>query len=123
MESFFGTAAKATKNTAKRMSLAGRIAKLNVEMATQRNEKERHIKNIGAKVYAIFAKNKQLDGKLVEEEVASELSLIDRIDEHIEDLQEEITRLQAEFKDIAGGGDSNVVDASDVKETNDPNQK
>jgi uncharacterized protein YhaN len=123
MESFFGTAAKATKNTAKRMSLAGRIAKLNVEMATQRNEKERHIKSIGAKVYAIFAKNKQLDGKVVEEEVASELSLIDRIDEHIEDLQAEITQLQAEFKDVTGSGTSNVVDASDVKETNDPNEK
>ena len=118
MDSFFGKLQKGAKDTGTKMSLAAKIAKLNVEIATQRSEKDRHIKNIGVKVYAIFAKNKQLDGNLIQEEIASELNMIERIDKHIEELHEEINRLQADFKNVHGA-DSSVVDASEVKESHD----
>ena len=84
MDSFIDKVTKGTKQAANQMSLAAKIAKLNVEIATQKTEKERHVKSIGAKVYAIFAKNKQLDGKLVQEEISGELSLIERIDRHVD---------------------------------------
>ncbi|HEY9790766.1 MAG TPA: hypothetical protein V6D22_10230 [Candidatus Obscuribacterales bacterium] len=113
MDSLFGKLTKGAKDTGAKVSLAAKIAKLNVEIATQKSEKDRHIKNIGVKVYAIFAKNKQLDGKLIQEEIASELNMIERIDKHIEELQEDIARLQADFKNVEGS----VVDASEVKES------
>lgn len=117
MDSFFGKFGKGAKDTATRMTLAAKIAKLNVEVATQKSEKDRHIKSIGVKVYAIFAKNKQLDGKLIQEEISSDLNLIERIDKHIEELQQEIAQLQAEFRNLEGK--DSVVDASDVKESHD----
>jgi hypothetical protein len=118
MDSFINKVTKGTKQAATQMSLAAKIAKLNVEVATQKTEKERHVKAIGAKVYAIFAKNKQLDGKLVEEEISGELNLIARIDRHIDDLQQQISQLQTEFRHLDGKPD--IVDATDVKEAPDP---
>jgi hypothetical protein len=117
MDSLFGKFAKGTKEAGAKVSLATKIAKLNVEIATQRSEKERHIKSIGLKVYAIFAKTKQLDGRVLQEEITSELNLIERIDKHIEDVQNEIAQLQAEFRNTEGK--DHVVDASEVKETHD----
>lgn len=114
MDSFINKVTKGTKQAATQMSLAAKIAKLNVEIATQKSEKDRHVKAVGAKVYAIFCKNKQLEGKLVEEEISGELNLIERIDKHIEDLQKQITQLQTEFRNLEGKGD--IVDATDVKE-------
>jgi hypothetical protein len=49
---------------------------------------------------------------LRETEIANELSLIERIDTHIQELQDEISDLQHEFKNT----ESNVVDATEVKE-------
>ena len=117
MDSFINKVTKGTRQAATQMSLAAKIAKLNVEIATQKTEKERHIKSIGAKVYAIYAEKKVLDGRVLEEELSGDLNLIDRIDRHIEDLQREIAKLQAEFRNTEGKPD--IVDASDVKETPD----
>lgn len=100
------------------MNLAARIVKLNVEIKTQRSEKERHFKNIGGTIHAIFAKNKQLDGKVVQDEISNELSLIERIDKHIEELHQEISKLQAEFRNV-GGNEKDIVDASEVTDTTD----
>lgn len=121
MDNLFGKLQKGTKDTAQRMSLATRMAKLKVEIATQKSEKDRHIKSIGVKVYAIFAKTKQLDGRVLQEEISSELNLIERIDRHIEDLQQEISQLQAEFRNI--DGKDHIVDASEVHETDDDPSK
>jgi uncharacterized protein (UPF0335 family) len=118
MDNFLDVFTKATKNTATRVSLAAKIGKLKVEISTQRTEKDRNIKSIGVKVCAIFAKNKQLDGTVVQEEITSELNLIERIEKHIEELQQEISELQAEFRNL-GGEDPNIVDASEVKDASD----
>ena len=116
--SFFDKFKENTSKAAQKMSLATRIGKLRVEIATQKSEKERHLKTIGEKTYGIFAKDKKLDGATVETEIANELSLIERIDVHIKELQDQISQLQAEFKEDAEK-DSNVVDATEVKETDD----
>ena len=120
MDNFINRFTKGTKQAATQVSLAAKIAKLNVEIATQRSEKDRYIKTIGAKVYAIFAKNKQIDGKLVQEEITSELSMIDRIDKHIDELQQQISQYQADFRNTEG---KDIVDATEVKETDDPSNK
>jgi uncharacterized small protein (DUF1192 family) len=113
---FFNKITEGTKQATAKMSVAAKIAKLKVEIATQNAEKDRHVKSIGGKTYAIFAKNKQLDGKLLQEEISSELSLIERIERHIEDLEDEIARLQGEFR---SPDTRDIVDASDVREADD----
>jgi hypothetical protein len=110
--SFFDKMKEKGSQAAAQMHLAAKIAKLKVEIATQNSEKERHLKTIGEKTYGIFARDKRLDGASVETEIANELSLIERIDAHIQELQDEISDLQHEFKNT----ESNVVDATEVKE-------
>lgn len=111
--SFFDKFKQTTGKAAHQMSLASRIARLKVEIATQNSEKDRHLKTIGEKTYGIFARDKRLEGAAVETEITNELSLIERIDSHIKDLQSEISNLQAEFRNV----ENNVVDATEVKET------
>jgi hypothetical protein len=113
--SFFDKFKENTSKAAQQMGLATRIAKLKVEIATQKSEKERHLKTIGEKTYGIFARDKKLEGASVETEIANELSLIERIDVHIVELQEQIADLQAEFR--SAEKDTSVVDATEVKET------
>jgi hypothetical protein len=108
---------KVKQNTTKatqQLNLAAKITKLRVEVSTQKAERERHLKSIGEKTYAIFMRDKTLDGNVVQEEVANELNLIDRIDNHIDELQKQISHLQSEFR-----SDKDVVDASDVREADD----
>lgn len=102
------------KQTAEQMGRAAKIAKLNVELNTQKGERDRHLKTIGSKVFAIYSKDKNLDAATVTEEVTNELNQIERIDKRTEELQGEIAALQAEFRSADG-----VVDASEVKDTTD----
>lgn len=116
-QSFFDKFKQNTSKAAQQMSLATKIAKLKVEIATQKSERERHLKTIGEKTYGIFSRDKRLEGASVETEIANELSLIERIDSHINELNDEISSLQSEFKGADGTKDNIVVDATDVKET------
>ncbi len=104
------------RETAQQMNLVSQIAKLKVELATQKSEKERQLKAIGAKTYAIFAKEKTVDGKILLEEVGGELSVIQRIESRLEELTGEIAALQAEFRQIHG---KDYVDAAEVKVSED----
>jgi hypothetical protein len=114
-ESFFDKVKQNTSKAAAQMHLATKIAKLKVEIATQKSERERHLKTIGEKTYGIFARDKKLEGASVETEIANELSLIDRIDSHMKDLEDEIANLQSQFRNAEGT--NIVVDATEVKET------
>ncbi len=114
--SFFDKVKQNTSKAAQQMNLATRIAKLKVEIATQKSERERHLKTIGEKTYGIFSRDKRLDGASVETETANELSLIERIDSHINELTKQISDLQSEFRS-SDNKDNIVVDATEVKET------
>ncbi len=105
---FFDQIKSGAKSTASQMSKAAKIAKLRVEMATQKTERERHLKTIGTKVYAIYQKDKNLDVDTVTNEVKNELNLIERIDNRTVEIQDEISTLQAEMRNE---GASDVVDA------------
>ncbi len=116
MPSFDNIFSKVKSNKAvQQMNMAAKIAKIKVEVATQKAEKERHIKTIGEKTYAMFGRDKTLEGKVVQDEIATELNLIERIDKHIEELHDEISQLQADFRNA----DKDVVDASEVRDTED----
>jgi hypothetical protein len=113
-DNLFNKVKQNTSKATQQLNLAAKIAKLRVEVTTQRAERERHLKSIGEKTYAIFMRDNTLEGKVVQEEVANELNLIDRIDKHIEELQKDISHLQSEFR-----SDKDVVDAAEVTETDD----
>ena len=108
------------KLVTKQVTLATKIAKIKVEVATQKSEKERYLKTIGVKTYAIFCKDKTLDGKVVMDEISNELNLIQRIETHLDELQTEIANLQAQFRNDHGKDkDKDIVDATEIKEAGD----
>jgi hypothetical protein len=111
---FFDKFKKNTNKAAHQVNLVSKMAKLKVEIATQKSERERHLKTIGEKTYGIFSRDKKLEAPAVETEIANELSLLERIDVHIEELNRQISDLQAEFRQTDG---KDIVDATDVKET------
>jgi hypothetical protein len=115
--SFFDKFKQKGTEAAQKVGLMTRVAKLRVEVATQKSEKERHLKTIGEKTYGIFSRDKKLEGANVEAEITNELSLIERIEEHIEELEEQIRELQAEIGSSEKG--AIVVDADDVTESDD----
>ncbi len=115
---FFDQIKSGAKSTASQMSKAAKIAKLRVEMATQKTERERHLKTIGTKVYAIYQKDKNLDVDTVTNEVKNELNLIERIDNRTVEIQDEISTLQAEMRNEGGSDvvDAEVADSDDEEE-------
>jgi hypothetical protein len=115
--SFFDKFKEKGAQAAQKMGLMTRVAKLRVEVATQKSEKERHLKTIGEKTYGIFARDKKLEAANVEAEITNELSLIERIESHLEELESQIRELQAEIGSTDKSGV--VVDADDVKESDD----
>jgi len=116
----FDTFVSDVKLVGKQMGLATKIAKLKVEIATQKGEKERHLKTIGVKIYAIFSKDRNQDGKVIGDEISNELNLIDRIDKHIAELQHGIAQLQAQFR---GKQAPDTVDADEVTEALDDSSR
>lgn len=119
--SFFDKFKEKGQQAAQKMGLMTRVAKLRVEVATQKSEKERHLKTIGEKTYGMFARDKKLDGANVESEITNELSLIERIETHVKELEQQIRELQAEI----GTTDKSsvVVDADDVTESDDDDEE
>lgn len=116
-QSFFDKVKSGAKTTANQMGRAAKIAKLRVELATQKTERERHLKTIGLKVHGIYSKDKTLNAENVTKEVENELNQIERIDKRSNEIQEEISTLQAEMRTVEGG--DSVVDASEVTDTTD----
>ena len=117
-DNLFNKVKQNTTKAGQKLNLAAKIAKLRVEVSTQKAERDRHLRSIGEKTYAIFMRDQKLDSKLVNVEVANELNLIDRIDKHIDELQKEIKNLQSEFTT-----DKDVVDAAEVTETEDESEE
>jgi len=113
-DDLFNKVKQNTSKAAEKVNLATKIAKLRVELQTQKAERERHLKSIGEKTYAIFCRDKSLDSKVVLEEVSTELNLIDRIDKHMDELQTEISHMQSDFR-----SEKDVVDAAGVRDTGD----
>lgn len=118
-QSFFDKVKSGAKTTANQMGRAAKIAKLRVELATQKTERERHLKAIGLKVHGIYSKDKTLNADTVTKEVENELNQIERIDKRSDEIQEEISTLQAEMRSAEGG---EVVDASEVTDTTDSDE-
>lgn len=102
-----------TKQAADQMKTAGKIAGLKVERSTQKAERERLLKEIGSKTYSIFNKSKNLDSQTLEEEIINELRHIERIDQRLDEIEEEISILQ---KELLHTGGKDVVDADEVQE-------
>lgn len=109
-----------TKQAADSMKLAGKIAGLKVERSTQKAEKERLLKEIGGKTYAIYNKTKSLDANALLEETTSELHHLERIDKRIEELDQEITRLQSE---LVHQENKDVIDATEISEADESQAK
>jgi Fe2+ transport system protein B len=112
-ENIFSKVKSGTKTAAVQMARAGKIAKLKVEIASQKADRERLIKTIGTKIYSIYCKEQRLVEQVMTDEVTSELSQVQRIEAYMKELEQQVSQLQLEMRNA----DGNIIDATEVKES------
>ncbi|GEM_PF-3489404 len=106
-----------TKQAADQMGRAAKIAKLKMEIMTQNGEKSRLLQSMGEKTYQLYLDTSGLDGSALQERVRNEISMIQRIESRVREIEGEIADLQA----LVANAD--VTDATEVKEVHDEQQK
>jgi len=98
--SLFDKVKSATKHAADQTSKLARIAKLKANVLSLNSEKERHLKTIGIRAVIMFSDEKSTDGEELKNRVRDELAQIQRINERIQELNDQITNLQAAAPDV-----------------------
>lgn len=110
----FGNLFNKVKSTAKQAadqtSRLAKVAKLKANVLSLNSEKERHLKTIGIRAVILFSDEKSTDGEELKSRVRDELAQITRINERIQELNDQISELQA------GAPDVEVEDVTDNKE-------
>jgi hypothetical protein len=101
-----------TKHAVDQASRAARVTKLKMDIMTQNGEKTRLLQNVGEKTYQLFSETKGLDGLL--ERIRNEFTMIQRIEERIREIEDEIHELQT----MPSSPD--ITDATEVKEVTEP---
>ena len=91
----FDKVKSATRQAADQTSKLARVAKLKANVLSLNSEKERHLKTIGIRTVILFADENSTDGAELKNRIRDELAQIQRINERIAELNDQITELQA----------------------------
>lgn len=84
------------------VSLVAKVGKIKVDMSKMRRQRETHLRSIGVTLQEMYARSKALDGPKMQQRTADALSALQRIEQDLKHGNEEIARLQSEFRQ--GGG-------------------
>jgi len=96
----FDKVKSATKQAGDQASKLARIAKLKANVLSLNSEKERHLKTIGIRAVILFTDEKSNDGEELRNRVRDELAQIHRINERIQELNDQISQMQAGAPDV-----------------------
>jgi seryl-tRNA synthetase len=101
----------ATKQTADFAATKAKIGKLKLNLISLQTDKNRCLKMIGTRTYALNGETGAIDGVVLKERIREELSQIDNIETKIQETESEIAKLEASapqvnIKDISDSGDS-----------------
>ncbi|HEY9677014.1 MAG TPA: hypothetical protein V6C76_03355 [Drouetiella sp.] len=98
------------KQAADQTTRIAKIGKLNTNVMTLRAEKGRHLQTIGLRAYTLFSENNsKIDGTVLQEKVRDEIAQIERIENRVHEIEEEIAELRA----------NSNIDVTDVTDEDD----
>jgi hypothetical protein len=75
-DNIFDKMKEVTKNAASETNKAARSAKLKMTVISLNSEKSRHLQTIGQRTFTLYAENRSIDGRLLQEKVLEELNQV-----------------------------------------------
>lgn len=119
-DNIFDKVKSAAGKVADQTNRAAKIGKLKMNAVTLTNEKNKHLQAIGLRVYTLLEENNAIDGNVLKEKIKDEISQIERIDDKIRDIHEEIADLQSHSQHVDV---DDVTDDDEEEEESEDSQK
>ena len=79
---------------------AAKKGKLKLNVVTLTSEKNKHLQTIGLRVYTLLEENSAIDGNVIKEKIKDEINQIQRIDDKIKQIEEDLEDLQANSQHV-----------------------
>jgi hypothetical protein len=89
-----------TKNAADTTGRQVKKVKLQTNIMTLNNEKNRHFTTIGTRAFVLFSEANFIDGKILLDRIRDEIEQIGRIDGRIREIESEIADLSANTQHV-----------------------
>ena len=105
-----------TKQAADQMQRAAKVAKLKMDILALNGDRQKHLQAIGDRTFSLYKETNGIDGNILIERVRQDITQIERLDGRIKDMQNQVEELQA-------GAGADIVDASDVMDVSEEEDK
>lgn len=79
---------------------AAKKGKLKLNVVTLTSEKNKHLQTIGLRVYTLLEENSAIDGNVIKEKIKDEINQIQRIDDKIKQIEEDLEDLQSNSQHV-----------------------
>lgn len=79
---------------------AAKKGKLKLNVVTLNNEKNKHLQAIGLRVYTLLEENSAIEGNVLKDKIKDEVTQIQRIDEKIKQIEEDLEDLQTNSQHV-----------------------
>lgn len=99
-DNIFDKVKSAAGKVADQTNRAAKLGKLKMNVVTLNSEKNKHLQAIGLRVYTLLEENSAIDGNVIKEKIKDEMSSIERIDDRIKEIEEEIADLQTNSQHV-----------------------
>jgi hypothetical protein len=95
---------------------AAKKGKLKLNVVTLTSEKNKHLQAIGLRVYTLLEENSAIEGNVLKEKIKDEINQIQRIDDKIKQIEEDLEDLQTNSQHV---DIDDVTDEDEEEETSD----
>lgn len=89
-----------SKQAADQMGKAAKIAKLKMDIMTLTGERGRYLQYVGNKAYTLFCETHGLNEEALLDRVRGDLTHIERIDQRMAEIEEQVKDLQAIIQNV-----------------------
>lgn len=119
-DNIFDKVKSAAGKVADQTNRAAKLGKLKMNVVTLNSEKNKHLQAIGLRVYTLLEENSAIDGNVIKEKIKDEMSSIERIDDRIKQIEEEIADLQTnsqhvDVDDVTGDDEADDEEGEEEK--------
>lgn len=119
-DNIFDKVKSAAGKVADQTNRAAKLGKLKMNVVTLNSEKNKHLQAIGLRVYTLLEENSAIDGNVIKEKIKDEMSSIERIDDKIKEIEEEIADLQTnsqhvDVDDVTGDDEADNEEGEEEK--------
>lgn len=99
---------------------AAKKGKLKLNVVTLTSEKNKHLQAIGLRVYTLLEENSAIEGNVLKEKIKDEINQIQRIDDKIKQIEEDLEDLQTNSQHV---DIDDVTDEDEEEETEKETEK